>query len=299
MTDSRKIIQSVPNFSEGRDLHKVELIVDAFRAKEGLKLLDYSTDYDHNRCVITVIGEPEPVRKAMVEAVGISIDLIDMNCHEGKHPRIGCADVIPFIPLRNATIEDADVLAKTVAAEIAEKFGQPVYLYEKSASAPHREDIAKIREGQFEGLAEKMKDPLWVPDYGPPVPHPTGGATVVGARAPLIYFNVNLDTSNVEIARKIARRIRNVDGGLRYVKAMGYYPDGGSCAQVTMNMTDYSKNALYTAYEMVKMEARRYGVTATGTEIVGFVPLDALVSSAEYYLQLEDFSSDQILELYI
>ncbi|MEG1773367.1 MAG: glutamate formimidoyltransferase, partial [Oscillospiraceae bacterium] len=216
-----QLIQSVPNFSEGRDLKKVEQIVDAFRAKPGLKLLDYSTDSEHNRCVVTVLGEPEPLKNAMLEAIGSAVELIDMTRHEGQHPRIGCVDVIPFIPVRNCTLQDADRLAKEVAQEAAARYGQPFYLYEKSATAPHREDLSNIRKGQFEGLAEKMKDPLWKPDFGPDTLHPTGGATAIGARMPLIYFNINLDTPNVEIARKIGRRIRNLNGGLRYVKAMG------------------------------------------------------------------------------
>lgn len=297
--EQKKLMQSVPNFSEGRDLHKVERIVDSFRARPGVKLLDYSTDYDHNRCVVTVLGEPDALRAAMVEAIGRAVELIDMNQHEGQHPRIGCADVIPFIPVRGCTMEDADALAKAVAQEAAEKFGQPFYLYEQSASQPHRADLAAIRRGQFEGLAQKMADPLWKPDYGPDHPHPTGGATAIGARTPLVCFNINLDTPNVEIARKIARRVRNIDGGLRYVKAMGILLEERNLAQVTMNLTDYSKSALYTVYELVKMEAKRYGVRTVGSEIVGIVPMRALISSAEYYLQIEDFSIEQVLEYHI
>ena len=290
------LMQSVPNFSEGRDLRKVEQIVDAFRARPGVKLLDYSTDPEHNRCVVTVIGNPEPLKVDTVEAIGRSIELIDMNRHEGHHPRIGCADVIPFIPVRNCTIEDADRLARDVAREAAERFGQPFYLYEKSASAPHRVDIADVRRGQFEGLIEKMKDPLWKPDFGPCAPHPTGGATAIGARMPLICFNVNLDTPNVELARKIALRLRNLSGGLRYVKAMGILAEDRSLAQVTMNLTDYTRSAMYTVLEMVRMEARRYGVNVIGSEIVGYVPMQALIDSAEYYQQNEGFSIDQVLE---
>jgi len=291
-----KLIESIPNFSEGRDLQKVERIVDCFRARPGVKLLDYSTDPDHNRCVVTVVGEPDALGTAMVEAVGTAIELIDMNVHEGKHPRIGCVDVIPFIPVRDATLADADALARTVAQTAAERFGQPFYLYEKSATAAHRIDLASIRAGQFEGLGVKMKDPRWIPDYGPSRPHPTGGATAIGARMPLIYFNVNLDTANVETARRIARRVRNIDGGFRYVKAMGIYLEDRGHAQVTMNLTDFTKSALYSVFEQVKIEARRFGVRVTGSEVVGFVPLQAIADSAEYYLQLEDFSIEQVLE---
>ena len=290
------LIQSIPNFSEGRDLKKVEAIVDAFRGKRGLMLLNYSSDPDHNRTVAVVAGTPEALKDAMVDAIGRSIDLIDMNLHEGKHPRIGCTDVIPFIPVRGASMQDADRLAKEVAETAAERFHFPFYLYEKSASAPHRASLSDIRAGQFEGLAEKMKDPLWIPDFGPRVPHPTGGAAAIGARSPIIYYNINLDTPNPEIARNIAKRIRSSDGGYRFVKAMGIVPEGRSLSQVTVNMTDFSKTALYSVFEAVKTEAARYGVRALSGEIVGYLPLQALVDSAAYYLQLEDFSCDQILE---
>ena len=268
----KTLIQSIPNFSEGRDLKKVEHIVDAFRGIPGLKLLDYSTDPDHNRSVAVVVGEPKAMKEAMVDAVGRSIDLIDMNMHEGKHPRIGCVDVIPFIPVRGASLQDAD------------------------PSAPHRESLSGIRAGQYEGLAKKMKDPLWRPDFGPAAPHPTGGAAAIGARMPIIYYNINLDTSNLETARSIARRIRGSDGGYRFVKAMGIVPEGRTNAQVSVNLTDFSKSSLYTVFETVRMEAARYGARVTSSEVVGYLPLQALVDSAVYYLQLEDFSADQILE---
>lgn len=232
----------------------------------------------------------------MVTAIGTAVELIDMTRHEGRHPRIGCADVIPFIPVRNCTIQQADALARQVAQEAAQRYGQPFYLYEKSASAPHRVDISAIRKGQFEGLTEKMKDPLWKPDFGPDRPHPTGGATAIGARMPVIYFNINLDTPNVEIARQIGRNIRHIDGGFRYVKAMGVIYEERNLAQVTMNLTDYTKTALYRVFETVKMEARRYGVRVVSTEVVGIVPMNALLDCAQYYLQIEDFSMDQVLE---
>ncbi len=299
MDSSKCIIQSVPNFSEGRDLKKIEKIVDAFRAKPGVKLLDYSSDPDHNRCVVTVLGEPEPLRRAMVEAIGIAVATIDMTRHEGQHPRMGCVDVIPFIPVRNCTIQDADRLARQVAAEAAEKFGQPFILYEKSATAPHRENLADIRRGQFEGMAEKMKDPRWKPDFGPDTIHPTGGVTAIGARMPLICFNINLDTPNVDIARAIGRRIRHINGGFRYVRAMGILLEERNIAQVTMNLIDYTQTSIYTVFETVKMEARRYGVQVLGSEVVGIVPMQALADCAEYYLQIEDFSPGQILENYL
>lgn len=290
------LIQSVPNFSEGRDLKKIEQIVDCFRARPGVKLLDYSTDPEFNRCVVTVVGQLEPLKDTMVQAIGRAVELIDMTHHVGRHPRMGCVDVIPFIPIRNCTIEDADFLAHAVAREAAEQFGLPFYLYEKSAAAPHRVDVSDVRRGQFEGLSKKMRDPLWKPDYGPDTPHPTGGAAIIGARMPLICFNVNLDTPNVELAKKIALRVRSMTGGLRYVKAMGIAHEEQNLAQVTMNLTDYTKSSMYTVFEMIKMEARRYGINVLGSEIVGIVPVQALIDSAEYYLQIENLTPDQILE---
>lgn len=291
-----KLIQSVPNFSEGRNLQAVEEIVDSFRARPGVKLLDYSTDPDMNRCVVTVAGEEEALRTAMSEAIGTAVRVIDMTKQEGAHPRIGAADVIPFIPLRDSTMEDADRLARAVAADAAERYGLPVYLYAASAAAPYRADLADIRAGQFEGLAEKMQNPLWKPDLGPDSPHPTAGAVAIGARTPIVFYNVNLDTRNVETARQIARRLRGRGGGLKCVKALGILSEERQLAQVTMEMTDYSQSALYTAFELVKIEARRYGVGVVSSEITGFVPLQAIADSAAYYLQLEDFSVDQILE---
>lgn len=291
-----KIVECVPNFSEGRDLKKVEKIVDAFRGRENVKLLDYSTDKDHNRCVVTVVGEPEGLKEAMVQAIGTAVELIDMTQHEGQHPRMGCVDVIPFIPIRNCTIEEADELAKAVAAEAAQKYGQPFFLYEKSATASHRENLAAIRKGQFEGMAEKMKDPMWKPDFGPETIHPTGGVTAIGARMPLVAFNINLDTPNLEIADKIAKQVRHIGGGFRYVKAMGVMLEDRNIAQVSMNLTDYTKSAVYRVFETVKMEARRYGVNVVGSEVIGLLPMQALIDCAEYYLQIEDFSMDQVLE---
>lgn len=292
-----KIIECIPNFSEGRDLAKVEKIVDCFRGKQGVKLLDYTSDADHNRSVVTVIGEPEPLRDAMVEAIGKSIELIDMTKHEGQHPRMGCVDVVPFVPIRNVTIDEADAVAKETAKIAAEKFSQPFFLYEKSATAPHRENLATIRKGQFEGMAEKMQDQtMWKPDFGPETIHPTGGVTAIGARMPLVAFNINLDTPNLEIANQIARKVRFMNGGFRFVKAMGVMLEDRNLAQVSMNLTDYTKTAVYRVFETVKMEARRYGVNVVGSEVIGLTPMAALVDCAEYYLQIEDFKMDQVLE---
>lgn len=292
-----KIIECVPNFSEGRDLKKLEQILDCFRGREGVKLLDYTSDKDHNRSVVTVIGEPKPLRDAMVDAIGKAVELIDMTKHQGQHPRMGCVDVVPFIPIRNTSLEEADRVAKETAALAAEKFGQPFFLYEKSASAPHRENLADVRRGQFEGMAEKMLDQdKWKPDFGPSTIHPTGGVTAIGARMPLIAYNINLDTDNLAIADKIAKAIRHISGGFRYCKALGVMLEDRNIAQVSINLTDYTKTPVYRVFETVKMEAKRYGVNILGSEVVGLIPQQALVDCAEYYLQLEDFRGDQVLE---
>lgn len=291
-----KIVECVPNFSEGRDLKNLEKIVDAFRGKKGVKLLDYSSDEDHNRSVVTVIGEPEAMKEAMVEAIGLAIENIDMTKHEGQHPRMGCVDVIPFIPIKNMTIEEADALAKEVAAIASEKYDYPFFLYEKSASASHRENLAKVRKGQFEGMNEKMEDDKWIPDFGPRHVHPTGGVTAIGARMPLIAYNIKLDTDRLEVADKIAKQIRHLSGGFRFCKAMGVELEDRGIVEVSMNLTDYSKTAMYRVFETVKMECRRYGVNVLGSEIIGLVPLGAIADAAEYYMGLENFSMNQILE---
>lgn len=291
-----QIMECIPNFSEGRDLEKVEKIAGAFRAKEGVKLLDYSTDKDHNRCVVTAVGRPEALRDAVIEAVGVATALIDMTRHDGQHPRMGATDVVPFVPVRGCTLEDAHRIAKEVAAAVADQFGVPSFLYEKSATAPHRENLANIRKGQFEGMAEKMKDPAWKPDFGPDTIHPTAGVTAIGARMPLVAFNINLDTGNLKIADEIAHRIRHINGGFRYVKSMGVMLEDRNIAQVSINMTDYTRTSLYRVFETVKMEARRWGVNVVGSEIIGLAPMAALVDCAEYYLQIENFRMDQILE---
>ncbi len=291
-----KIMECVPNFSEGRDLEKIEKIVSAFRAKEGVKLLDYSNDTDHNRCVVTVVGEPEALKAAVIEAVGTAVELIDLNKHEGQHPRMGAVDVVPFIPIKGCTMDDAVAISKEVGAKIAELYNLPVFLYEKSASAPYRENLAAVRKGEFEGMAEKIKQPEWHPDFGPAERHATAGTVAVGARMPLVAFNINLNTPSLDIAHSIAKRIRFIGGGLRFCKAMGVDLTERGITQVSINMTDYSKTALYQAFEMVKYEARRYGVSIVGSEIIGLVPMAALIDTAEYYLGIENFSMDQVLE---
>lgn len=291
-----KILECVPNYSEGRDLQVIEKLCDCFRGKEGVRLLDYTWDTDHNRCVLTVIGEPEPLRDAVIASIGRAVELIDMTKHQGQHPRMGCVDVVPFIPIRGTTLADADRIAREVAKTAAERFGQPFFLYEKSATAPHRENLAEIRKGQFEGMAQKMQAPAWWPDFGPATIHPTGGVTAIGARMPLIAYNINLDTPNVEIASQIAKTIRHINGGFRYCKALGVKLEDRNLAQVSMNLTDFTQTALYRVFETVKMEAKRYGVNVLGSEIVGLVPQQAMLDAAAYYLQLENFEDSQVLE---
>ena len=290
-----KIVECVPNFSEGRDLEKIERIVNVFRGKENLTLLDYSSDKDHNRMVVTVTGEPEAVKNSIIEAVGVAVKIIDLTKHEGQHPRSGAVDVIPFIPVKGMTMDEADALAKETGKAIAEKYFLPVYFYEKSASAEHRRNLAAIRKGEFEGLVEKMKQPEWKPDFGPEEPHPTAGATVTGARLPLIAFNVNLNTTCFEIADKIAKKIRFSGGGLRFCKAMGVDLKEKSLVQVSMNLTDYTQTSVYQVVEMIRSEALRYGVSVAGCELVGLIPLQALVDTVSYYLGLEGFTAKHIL----
>jgi glutamate formiminotransferase / 5-formyltetrahydrofolate cyclo-ligase len=296
MQKDKKIIQCVPNFSEGRDLEKIEKLVSPFRGKDGVKLLDYTRDEDHNRVVVTVVGEPEAVKNAMLDAMGIAAEIIDLRIHKGQHPRMGATDVIPFIPVRNVSMEEAVKLSKEFAEEAARRFSIPIFLYEKSASNSARENLAAIRKGEFEGMTEKLLKPEWAPDYGPNTLHESAGVTAVGARMPLVAFNVNLDTENLEIANKIAKNVRFIGGGLRYCKALGVSLTDRKITQVSMNMTDYTKTALYRAFELVKIEARRYGVNVVGSEVIGMVPIEALVDTAVYYLGIEDFVLDQVLE---
>jgi glutamate formiminotransferase len=296
MSNWNKIMECVPNYSEGRDHSKMEKIVEAFRGKDGVKLLDYSNDEDHNRMVVTVVGEPEALKAAVLESVGLAAELIDLNKHQGQHPRMGAVDVIPFIPIKGCTMDEAIALSKEVGEQVATLYNIPVFLYEKSASAPHRENLAAIRKGEFEGMAEKIKLPEWKPDFGPAERHPTAGTVAIGARMPLVAYNINLGTSNLEIASSIAKKIRYIGGGLRYCKAMGVELKERGIVQVSINMTDYTHTALYRAFELVKIEARRYGVAIVGSEIIGLVPMDALIDTASYYLGLEGFSTKQILE---
>lgn len=283
----KQLLECVPNYSEGRRVEVIEAIADCFRGKKDVRLLDYQTDADHNRMVVTAIGEPDALRDAVLRSFETAVKAIDLTKHEGQHPRMGAVDVVPFIPCRGTTVEDADRVAKETAKAVAERFQIPVFLYEDSARAPHRQNLAAIRKGQFEGMAEKMKDKeQWTPDFGPALPHPTAGVSAIGARMPLVAYNVNLDTDNPEIADTIAKRIRHIGGGWRFLKAIGINLGDKGKMQVSMNLTNYPKTAIYQAFETVKMEARRYGVNVLESEIVGLVPMEALVDCAAYYLQL-------------
>lgn len=299
MTGRKQIVECVPNFSEGRNLERIEKIVDPFRKKEGVKLLDYQRDKDHNRLVVTIVGEPDPVRGALIEAIGAAIECIDMRKHEGQHPRMGAVDVVPFIPVKNLSMTETVEISRKVAEEVSEKYNLPVFLYEESAVRPERQNLSDIRKGQFEGMTDKIKQPEWKPDFGPEEIHPTAGVTAVGARMPLVAFNVNLDTDKLEIAKDIAKKVRYISGGLRYCKGIGVELKERSIVQVSMNMTDFTKTGLYRSFELIKLEAERYGVNVVGSEIVGLVPMAALIDTAVYYLSIENFSIAQVLETQI
>jgi len=296
MIASDKIVECVPNFSEGRDTVKMEKIIDCFRGKTGVKLLDYSNDRNHNRMVVTVAGEPNAMKKAVIHAIGIAVHEIDLTRHNGEHPRMGAADVVPFIPIRNMSMAEAVELSVEVAKEVSVRFNLPVYLYENSATAPHRKNLAEVRKGQFEGLAKKMDDPLWKPDFGPCEPHPTAGASIIGARNFLIAYNINLNTDNLEIAKAIAKKIRFSSGGLPCCKAMGVTIENGSRVQVSINLTDFTITSMHQVFDVVKSEALSHGVTVECSELIGMLPLQALADTSAHYLQLKDFSVEKVLE---
>jgi glutamate formiminotransferase len=288
------LVECVPNFSEGRDKAKVDAIVDAMKMP-GVYLLDREMDADHNRCVITLVGEREAIQEAAIRGVGKAAELIDLNTHTGAHPRMGAADVVPFVPIDGVTIEDCVAMASHVGGEIWKRYQIPIYLYEAAARTPERQGLENIRRGQFEGIrAEIATSPARRPDIGEPRVHPTAGATVVGARKFLIAYNVFLNTPDVEIAKKIAKAIRFSSGGMRFVKGAGFLVRG--LAQVSMNLTDFEQTPIYRVFEMVKREAARYGVMPISSEIVGLIPKKALEQAAEWFLQVENFNSSLILE---
>ncbi len=293
----KRLVECVPNFSEGRDASKVDAIVSAMREVPGVYLLDRESDSDHNRSVVTLAGEPEAVAEAALRGVGKAAELIDLTKHSGAHPRMGATDVVPFIPIEGVTIEDCVALSRKVGREIWERFRIPVYFYEAAAQRPERANLENIRKGQFEGLLEEVpRNPNRAPDIGEQRLHATAGATVVGARKFLIAYNINLNTSDVAIANRIGKNIRFSNGGLRYVKAMGVDLRGRNLAQVSINLTDFEQTPIHRVFEMVKREAERYGVSIVGSEIVGLIPKRAIELTADFYLQLENFSPAQVFE---
>jgi glutamate formiminotransferase len=288
------LVECVPNFSEGRDKAKVDAIVEAMKM-DGVYLLDREMDSDHNRCVITLVGEREPIQEAAIRGVGKAAELIDLNQHQGAHPRMGAADVVPFIPIEGVSVEDCVTMARHVGEEIWKRYQIPVYLYESAATTPERQNLENIRRGQFEGIRDEIAtNPARKPDFGDPRVHPTAGATVVGARKFLIAYNVFLNTADVDIAKKIAKAVRFSSGGLRYVKGAGFLVRG--LAQVSMNLTDFEQTPIYRVFEFVKREAARYGVSPLSSEIVGLIPKKSLEQAAEWFLQVENFDSSLILE---
>ncbi len=293
----KRLIECVPNFSEGRDPAKVDAIIQAMSGVPGVYVLDREMDADHNRCVVTLAGDPEAVAEAAIRGTGRAMELIDMNHHTGAHPRVGATDVIPFIPIEGVSIEDCVALARRVGNEIWKRHRIPIFFYEAAATRPDRVNLENVRRGQFEGLREEMKkNHDRQPDIGEPKLHPTAGVTVVGARKFLIAYNVNLNTSDISIANKIAKAIRFSSGGLRYVKSMGVELKARNLAQVSINLTDFESTPMHRVYEMVKREAARYGVMPVGSEIVGLVPKKAIEMAADFFLQLENFSPSQVFE---
>jgi glutamate formiminotransferase len=290
------VIECVPNVSEGRRTDVVNALVDAVRRTPAVRLLDYSSDTAHNRSVLTIVGDAASLKAAVIALFDAALPRIDLREHAGEHPRLGAVDVVPFVPVADVTMEQCVLLAKETAAEVARRFQVPVYLYEEASGNPARKNLEDIRRGEFEGLETKMSTPGWAPDFGPARPHPTGGASVIGARMPLIAYNINLATDRLDVAKKIAAAIRFSSGGFRYVKAMGIALEDRGIVQVSINLTNYEKTPMFRVFEAVKHEAARYGVSILESEIVGLVPAAALVGTAEHALQLASFTPNQILE---
>ena len=290
------LIECIPNVSEGRRPGIVQQLVAAVRETPGVRLLDYSSDPSHNRSVITLVGEAHALKAAVLALYEVALAAIDLRSHTGEHPRVGAVDVVPFVPIEGVTMADCVALAREVGAAVAERFGVPVFLYEEASENPSRKILEDIRRGAFEGLAAKMSLPGWLPYYGPLAPHETAGASVIGARMRLIAYNINLATDRLDVAKKIAAAIRHSSGGLRYVKAMAVTLEHRNLVQVSINLTNFEKTPIHRVFDMVVREAARYGVGVLESEIVGLVPWAALLAAAEHYLQLEPFSSDQVLE---
>ena len=292
-----KLVECVPNFSEGRRPEVIDAIVGEMTAVEGVRLLDKEMDADHNRAVVTMVGEPDAVLEGAFRGMSKAAELIDLTKHEGEHPRMGATDVVPFVPVKGVTMDDCVELARKLGERVGSELSIPVFLYESACTRPDRQNLAKVRKGQFEGLCEEIgTNPAKEPDFGPCKIHPTAGATAIGARPVLVAYNINLGTSDVSIAKTIAKAIRHSGGGLRHVKAMGFEIKDRGIVQVSINMVNFKGTPLFRAFDMVRNEAERDGVPVIGSEIVGLVPADALIDCAEYYLRLEDFKRDQVLE---
>lgn len=297
-----KLVECIPNFSvsQQKDPAAFQALVDTAKAAPGCTLLDVQTDGSHNRCVFTMVGAPEAMGEAAFQLCKKASEVIDLRKHQGQHPRMGATDVIPFVPQMDMTVEECVALSKEVAQRIWEELRIPSFLYEDSASTPKRKNLAACRKGQFEGMPEKLLQPEWAPDFGERAVHPTAGITAIGARMPLIAFNVNLDTADVSIASRIAKAIRGSSGGFQYCKAIGILLEDRNIAQVSMNMVNYEGTPLYYAYEMIRVLAERYGVRILGSELVGLTPAKALVDCAEYYLKLENFHCrEQVMEYHL
>jgi glutamate formiminotransferase len=292
-----KIVECVPNFSEGRHTDVIDAIIAEIKAVDGVRFLDHTYDHDHNRAVLTFVGPPEPMKAAVFAAVAKAAELIDMEKHSGEHPRIGATDVVPFIPIKNMTIDECVALARELGEKIANELQIPIFLYEAAATREDRRNLAKVRKGQYEGLKDAIQtDPSRKPDFGPSKMHPSAGATVIGARMPLIAYNVNLDTNDLELAKRIAVTIRERDGGFKNVKALGLEIKEKGIVQVSMNLTNYKVTPVYVVYDKIKELAEEAGVTVLESEVIGMIPLEAMVGCAEHYLRAIDFKFDQLLE---
>jgi glutamate formiminotransferase len=290
------IIECIPNVSDGQRPDLIRRLADAVAAVPGVRLLDVQSDATHHRSVLTFVGDREGLTAAVLGLYEGAIEAIDLRTHRGEHPRLGAVDVCPFVPISDVTVEDCAQLAREVGAAVAARFNLPVFLYEDAASRPGRRNLEDIRRGEFEGLAARLAQPDWAPDFGPAVPHPSAGATVIGARMPLIAYNINLATDRVDVAKKIATAVRMSSGGFRFVKAMGIALEDRGIVQVSMNLTNFERTPIFRVFEAVRREAERYGVHVLESEIVGLVPAAALMQTAEFYLQLTGFRADQVLE---
>src|SRR5437667_1867010 len=290
------IIECIPNVSEGRRPDVVSAMADAIRSVAGVRLLDFSSDASHNRSVFTLVGDAAAVEQAVLALFERAVAAIDLRTHKGEHPRLGAVDVVPFVPIEGVTMAECVALAKKVGATVAERFKVPVYLYEEASAKPARKNLEDIRRGEFEGLAAKMATEGWAPDFGPAAPHPSAGASVIGARMPLIAYNINLATDRLDVAKRIAAAIRHSSGGFRYVKAAGFKLEDRGIVQVSMNLTNYEKTPIFRVFETVKGEAARHGVSILESELVGLIPSAALTSAAEFYLQPERFKPDEGLD---